>query len=156
MGGYSNRKKRHLIPCYYLYTQSDDTVLLWVPSLVYKSWYSTWSVYLYDDRCFDICFDRCLYKVRILCPRYNAGHACIHGSISVIHKYVFIMLHHGYMHHTPQLSVYRPIILGSLMRSIFFMRHSSPCVHTTASLLRGQVENHQTISVMRTDSRLGA
>ncbi len=35
------------------------------------------------------------------------------------------MLHHGYMHYTPQLSVYRPIILGSLMRSI----HSKKFLH---------------------------
>jgi hypothetical protein len=54
---------------------------------------------IYNDRCFDRCFDRCLYKVRILCPRYNAGHVCVHGSISVIHKCVCIMLRHGYMRH---------------------------------------------------------
>jgi hypothetical protein len=41
------------------------------------------------------------------------------------------------------------------MRSIFFIRHSSLCVHTMASLLRGQVESHHAISVKRTNSRLG-
>ncbi len=34
----------------------------------------------------------------------------------------------------PQLSVYGPIILGSLMRSIFFVRHSSLCGQTMVSL----------------------
>jgi hypothetical protein len=46
------------------------------------------------DALTDVC-TKCVFYV----PDIIAGHVCIHGSISVIHKCVCIMLRHGYMRH---------------------------------------------------------
>ena len=46
------------------------------------------------DALTDVC-TKCVFYV----PDIIAGHVCIHGSISVIHKCVCFMLRHGYMRH---------------------------------------------------------
>ncbi|MFN9901789.1 MAG: hypothetical protein ACK55Z_23995 [bacterium] len=50
--------------------------------------------------------------------------------------------------------MYGPIILGSLMRSIFSMRHSSLCVQIMVSLRAGVKTYSEIISVKRTASML--